>query len=584
MTTTNDALNRPKPLRLWPGVVLVILQLLARFVVPEVMPEAAPIGVMGALFGGLLVIIWWLFFSRAPWLDRVGAVALMAIALLVSQKLLHESVATGAMGMLYYVYAIPGLCAGFVLWAWVSQKLAPTARRISMAATIFVACGAWTLIRTGGFDGGIDSDFAWRWSQTPEQRLLAESDNELSSTQIPPISATTVHWSGFRGPQRDAIIRGTLFATDWSKAPPTELWCRPIGPGWSSFAVAGDFFYTQEQRGEEETVACYRLSTGDPIWRHADHARFWESNAGAGPRGTPTLHQGLVVSLGATGILNVLNAQDGALQWSRNAADDTGAKLPEWGFSSSPLVVDDIVVVAVSGALTAYDLASGEPHWTGPSGGTSYSSPQLFNITGVAQVLQLHGDGLVAVSADDGAVMWQHDWKGYPIVQPALTTDGDILISVDAESGTRRLAVTQASGEWSVDERWTSLHLKSYFNDFVIHEGHAYGFDGRIMACIDVNDGQRKWKGGRYGNGQLLLFADQDVLLVLSERGDLALVAASADGFSELAKVPAIKGKTWNHPVVANDLLLVRNAHEMAAFRLPLKGDSAVGTQASTLK
>jgi outer membrane protein assembly factor BamB len=153
-----------------------------------------------------------------------------------------------------------------------------------------------------------------------------------------------------------------------------------------------------------------------------------------------------------------------------------------------------------------------------------------------------------------------------------MTADGDLLvnaISMNGGEGMRRVAVTRNGGTWTTQEKWTSRGLKPYFNDFVVHKGYAYGFDGAILSCIDLADGSRKWKGGRYGAGQLVLIADQDLMLVISEDGELALVSATSDGFKELGRVPALEGKTWNHLVVVRDRVLVRNDHEMVAFRLP---------------
>jgi hypothetical protein len=392
----------------------------------------------------------------------------------------------------------------------------------------------------------------------------------VAVSSAPAAAKTGAEWPGFRGPDRDGVIHGARINTDWTASPPLELWRRPIGPGWSSFAVRGDLLYTQEQRGDDEIVACYNATTGKPVWRHRDATRFWESNAGPGPRATPTLNNDRVYTLGATGIVNVLDAGDGGVRWSRNAASDAGMKVPMWGISGSPLVIDDIVIVAASGKLVAYDVATGEPRWYGPDGGPSYSSPHLLTIDGVPQILLLSAAGATSVAPADGTLLWEHPWKGYPIVQPARTADGNVLISVTESSGLRRIAVAHGPGGWTVEERWTSNGLKPYFNDFVVHKGHAYGFDSRILACIDLEDGKRKWKGGRYGQGQLVLLPDQDLLLVLSEEGELALVGASPDQFKELAKSPAIAGKTWNHPVLVGDVLLVRNGEEMAAFRLSL--------------
>ena len=486
-----------KPLRLWPGVVAVVLQWLARFGVPIIAPGAIVFGAAGGLFGGLAIVVWWAFFSRAPRSERWGAVVLMVVALVATQRIVHESIAMAGMGVLFFVYAIPVLSLAFVVWAVASRHLPDGPRRATMVATILLACGVWALVRTGGITNDGDSDFAWRWAETPEERLLAQAGDEpMALLSASAATDTGADWPGFRGPDREGVIRGVRIETDWSRSPPVELWRRPVGPGWSSFAVRGNLLYTQEQRGDDEVVACYNVTTGEPVWRHRDVTRFWEANAGAGPRATPTLSDGRVYTFGATGILNVLDAGDGAVVWSRDAASDTDTEVPYWGFASSPLVVDDVVIVAVEGALVAYDLATGDPRWFGPDGGDGYSSPHLVTIDGVKQILLMSIAGASSVAPADGTLLWEHAWPGNArIVQPALTADGDILISRGVTSGMRRIAVAHGPDGWTVEERWTSIRLKPYFSDFVVHEGHAYGFDGSILASIDVDDGQRKWKG-----------------------------------------------------------------------------------------
>jgi outer membrane protein assembly factor BamB len=618
MQPTGQPIPR-KPLRLWPGVVLAIVQVVVTFGIRVFAPDAPLEGVLAGPVCALAIVLWWVLLSRARWFERVGAVVLMVAAMFATTRIVDKSIATGAQGMLLYILAIPAVGFAFAVWAVATSRLSDGLRRATMVATIFLATGGWALVRTGGFTASsFHNDLHWRWAKTAEDRLLSKSGNEpgalpavLEATQateklvaktgsepaaVSPVRATAkapekrlvakaieppeplrtaapetvAEWPGFRGPHRDDTVAGVRIKTDWTASPPVAMWRRPVGPGWSSFAVRGGVFYTQEQRGPDEVVACYKLTTGEPVWAHRDATRFWESNGGPGPRGTPTLSNGQVYTFGATGVVNVLNDADGAVVWSRNAASDTGAKTPQWGFASSPLVTGDLVIIATSGQLIAYDRATGARRWAGPAHGVSYSSPQLVTIDGVAQVLLLSEAGATSVALTDGTLLWEHPWPGYPIVQPNLTEDGDVLMSVSDSSGTRRIAAAHGTGGWTVAERWTSNGLKPYFNDFVVHNGHAYGFDGSILACIDLKDGKRIWKGGRYGNGQLLLLADQDVLLVSSEEGGLALVKATPDQFTELAQFPAIEGKTWNHPVLAGDVLLVRNGEEMAAFRLAL--------------
>jgi outer membrane protein assembly factor BamB len=615
-----------QPIRLWPGVAAAVTLLLVSVIIPLVSPDAEFFGVAAqvlAVIGGVLcaltIVAWWLFFSRAPWSERLSAIVLIAVVLIATRPITHMSIQNGMMGMMFIIYAIPTASLALVVWAVASRRLSAGARRAAMVAAIVLGCGVWTLARTNGILGGA-ADLEWRWTKTAEERLLASGGDEpLDSARLPPApaaaeapaaetaakpiaieaggSAVTAHsaasepakieppvrvvtekpaeWPGFRGPARDGIVRGVRVNTDWAASPPVELWRRAIGPGWSSFAVSGDLLYTQEQRGDDEIVASYKVSTGAPVWRHRDPVRFWESNGGAGPRATPTLSGGRVYTFGATGIVNALDAATGRVVWSRNAASDTHTQVPDWGFASSPLIIDDVVILAVSGSLVGYDVATGKPRWFGPSHGGSYSSPHLFTAEGTPQVVLLTGAGATSVAPASGKLLWEYGWAGSAIVQPALTADGDILINTVGGTGgvgTRRLAVAHGPDGWSVQERWTSNGLKPYFNDFVVHKGHAFGFDGSILACIDLADGKRTWKGGRYGNGQLILLPDQDLLLVMSEEGELALVGATPDQFSELARFPVFTSKTWNHPVVIGDTLLVRNGEQMAAFRLSLVG------------
>ena len=315
-----------KPLRLWPGVIAAVALVLFKLVaIPVVAPGAPPVGLLGGLVAALAIVVWWVFFSRAPWSERVGAIVLMVVALFATSRVLHESIATAPGGMLFPILALPALSFALVVWAVVSRRLSSGPRRASMVATILLTCGVFALLRTGGFSGNGEFEFHWRWTPTPEQRLLAQAGQKpLDVTRAAParrrhpqhhlnhgrnrpsprLRIRLRHAPSIRQNQNPTRLclpsateesretNGPAFAaplatascivrinTDWATSPPVEMWRRPIGPGWSSFAVHGDLLYTQEQRGDDEMVACYRVSTGEPVWRHRYPVRFWEPGA-----------------------------------------------------------------------------------------------------------------------------------------------------------------------------------------------------------------------------------------------------------------------------------------------------------------
>ena len=566
MTTKNLP---QKPLRVMPAVIIVSIQMFIRFAIPPLIPEALIYCVFAGILGGVAILIWWLFFSRAAWWERIFAVILIFISLYITSQLLEESIATANMGLMFILFSIPVLSIAFVAWAVVTRYLSAKIRIITMVITIIASTGFWALLRTEGMDGYIHHNLKWRWAKTAEEKFLENNRDEELSARLNDVNPSTgAEWSGFRGANRDGKIYNNKIETDWKKRPPQLLWKRGIGPGCSSMAIKGEMIYTQEQRGEYEMVTCYNLNNGELIWKHQDSARFWDSHAGAGPRSTPTISGDRIYTLGATGIINVLNAKDGSVIWSRNGANDTGVKPLMWGFAGSPLVLDRIVIFAIAGKLAAYDIDTGNPLWYGEDGGNSYSSPQAFTIDNVLQVVHLNTKGAVGIDPLSGHILWKHEWKMEDrILQPAFIEPNDFIISADGERGLRRISVIHENNNWTVKEVWSSVEMKLNFNDFFVHKGYAYGFDGPAICCIDLKDGKRVWKGNRY-RGFMILLADQDLLVILSEKGELALVPANPNKITELSKIQAIKGRTWNHPSMAGDIIVTRNAEEMAAFKL----------------
>ena len=570
----------PRP-RLWPGVLIIVLEWLAitvpGWVVPGTFIQFQGM-FLGPMIGAAAIALWWLFFSRLRWKDQLPVLLASIVGGVIAWGFYHPSV--GGFGLI--MYALPTVTTAWVLWMLATPFLRLSVRRIGLLVVVLLAWGYFAFFRVEGIDGNFSANLQYRWSPTAEDKYRAD----VEAGRIPKGQKTEAlvgqtltlqpgDWPGFRGPNRDGKLTGVRIATDWKQTPPRQLWRHRVGPGWSSFAVVGTRLYTQEQRGEEEAVVCYDTDSGAELWVHQDANRFTEVVSGPGPRATPTFHEGKIYALGASGQLNCLDAASGRPLWSRNIVDDADVKVPPWGFSASPLVVQGVVTVFAGGpegkSVRAYDAGSGEPAWTAGDGHHSYCSLHPARLGGVEQLLIATDAGLTSYQPAKGEVLWRYDWPltDMPrVIQPTVLDDADVLIGTGMGVGTRRVKVGHEGEHWTTQEVWMTRAIKPYFNDLVIHKGHLYGFDSSFFTCVDLADGKGKWKARGYDNGQVLLLADQDLLLVLAEKGAAALVEANPAGHKELGRFQALEGKTWNHPVVAHGKLFVRNGEEAACYQL----------------
>jgi outer membrane protein assembly factor BamB len=399
----------------------------------------------------------------------------------------------------------------------------------------------------------------------------------LPAVATPPSPARdprgSAYWTDFRGPQRDGHYRQQPIRTDWPSDGLKPMWKEPVGGGYASLVIANGRAFTIEQRGSEEVVAAYDVMTGRELWTNTWTAAFRETMGGDGPRATPTWADGRVYALGAEGELRAIEDSTGRTVWRTNILRDAGARNLQWGMSASPLIVNETVVVLPGGpngqSIVAYDRAGGKRAWSAQGDQQAYSSPMLVTLGGVQQILVFSASRLMGLAPDGSKVLWEYPWKTQFDInasQPLVVGDNRVFLSTGYGTGA---AVIEVSGDGSVREVWRNIRMKNQFTSSVLHDGYIYGLDENILACVDAATGDLKWKGGRYGYGQVVLASGH--LIVLTEDGNLALVRATPERHEERVRFPAIEGKTWNHPAMSDGVLLVRNLAEMAAFDLRLR-------------
>lgn len=394
-----------------------------------------------------------------------------------------------------------------------------------------------------------------------------------TAAAAPAAPARRNYWTNFRGPARDGRYDEQPIRTNWQGGL-QQLWKQPAGGGYSSFSVADGVAYTIEQRRGQEVVAAYNVETGRELWAHASAAHFTPGDGtGDGPRSTPTWHEGRLYALGAQGELRCLDARNGRLVWSKNILKENGASNVPWGMAASPLVVDDKVVVIAGGSngksVVAYNARTGAFAWGALGDAASYTSPMLVTLAGRRQVLAVTARNVSGIAPEDGSVLWVFPWAnsiGINVAQPLVVGPNRIFVSAGYGKGAALVELREAGGKLSAAPVWERASMKNKFNSSVLHEGHVYGLDEGMLTCVDVSTGEQKWKARGYGYGQVVLASGH--LIVTTEEGEIALVRATPAGHTELSRFPALQGRTWNVPAISGGRLLVRNATEMACYKL----------------
>jgi outer membrane protein assembly factor BamB len=396
--------------------------------------------------------------------------------------------------------------------------------------------------------------------------------NPAATTQAASAHATRNYWTNFRGPNRDGNYEEMPVLTQWPATGLTPLWKQPIGLGYASFVVADGRAYTIEQRRNQEMVTAYDVNNGRELWKQGWNA-LYSDETGDGPRATPTWDDGRIYALGATGELRCLDAKSGSVIWGRNILSENQAENLTWAMAGSPLVVDDKVIVMPGGrggkSVVAYNKMTGAPVWKSLDDGAAYVSPMLATLSGRRQVIIVSGSRVLGIAPEDGSLLWSHPWDvnyGINVSQPVVVGPNRLFVSSGYGKGAALLEITGSGKSFTAKALWENVNMKNKFNSSVVYQGHAYGLDEGILTCVDVNTGERKWKNGRYGYGQVLLASGH--LIVMAESGELVLVRATPQQHTEVARFQAIQGKSWNIPAIAGGKLLVRNATEMAAYNI----------------
>ena len=492
------------------------------------------------VFSQLILVLLWFGLRNIPTLEENGAV--------------------GAVDLVFLMLVIVlGL-----IWLLVLSRLRWKMRLIGVGGVLVVL----SMVKMDGHTGSYFPQFSWRWSKQPATEI-PEMTGKIAEEGTVIATEGLENFPRLLGEEMKNWVSDELLPDGWYESRPKELWRAKIGEGWSGFSVAGGYAFTMEQLGTKETTICYELKSGKPVWVHEEDVRFEESMGDDGPRSTPTVNDGKVFSLGATGILNCLDARTGKVIWGKNILKEAGHSVPTWAKSCSPLVVDGKVVVTLGSEaeknLAAFDIESGDLVWRAGDYPSSYASPVVATLAGKRQIVAIQQKAVGGYDVASGEELWS-----FPIGNPQsncaspLIVGDTVITSSGYGYGTHRIQISKTEEGFEAKELWFSNKLKAKFADMVVREGYLYGLNDGRLVCLELESGDLKWRGSNYGHGQILGAGNH--MILQGERGQVFVLQLNPEEQKVVQEIDALDHRTWNHPVLAGRVLLVRNDREAIAF------------------
>jgi outer membrane protein assembly factor BamB len=381
-------------------------------------------------------------------------------------------------------------------------------------------------------------------------------------------------WPQWRGPNRDAIATGFKAPQTWPKTL-TQKWKVNVGNGVATPALVGDKLFVFARRGEDEVTACLDATTGKEIWAEKFAAKPASGAASQfpGPRSSPTVTDGKVVTLGVQGTLSCLDAVSGKVLWRKVDA----AEHPRFFTSCSPIVVDDLCIVQTGsedkGGIAAYELATGNPKWEWTGDGSAYASPDLLTVDGVKMVVALTAGRVVGVGVADGKLLWETPFApsgmgAYNAETPIVA--GQTIYVSGSFRGTRALKIEKQGDRYATTQLWKNSELSVQFNTPVLKNGQLYGISSKnYLYCLNAESGKQGWTErlrGERGYGSVVDVGP--VLLALTTNGQLVVFDSNDKKFVQLARYKVADEGTYAYPVAAGNRIYTKDYDSLTLWTI----------------